>query len=207
MSDRPALVLRTLDAVYSRAVEGVAGMDSAEQLAADYRAMPGTLRGRIDRLVRFQNAKAATTGFVTGVGGGFTLPVALPAGFAGVLFIQLRTIAAIAHLCGHDVRHDAVRTLCYACLCGNAVGDVLKTAGIEMGNRAALAALKKLPGRVLTEINKKVGFRLATKFGEKGVVNLGKLIPLAGGLVGGLFDAATTNAVGNAARDTFLRAG
>jgi hypothetical protein len=54
-----------------------------------------------------------------------------------------------------------------------------------------MAALKKLPGKVLIEINKKVGFRLVTKAGTKGVVNLGKLVPFVGGGVG-----ATVNAVG-----------
>ena len=43
------------------------------------------------------------------------------------------------------------------------------------------AMLKKLPGDLVIAINKKVGFRLLTKFGEKGAVSLVKLIPLVGG--------------------------
>jgi hypothetical protein len=38
---------------------------------------------------------------------------------------------------------------------------------------------------VITKINQKVGFRLLTKFGSKGVINLGKMVPLTGGIIGG----------------------
>ncbi|HEA1012053.1 TPA: EcsC family protein, partial [Escherichia coli] len=56
----------------------------------------------------------------------------------------------------------------------------------------------------ITAINKRVGFRLLTKFGEKGAINLGKMIPLVGGVIGGTFDGVSTNLVGNIARKTFI---
>ena len=56
----------------------------------------------------------------------------------------------------------------------------------------------------LADINKRVGFRLLTKFGTKGAINLGKAIPLVGGLIGGTVDGLSTNIVGNTARDLFL---
>ena len=61
-----------------------------------------------------------------------------------------------------------------------------------------------MSAQVIKEINKKVGFRLLTKFGEKGVINLGKAIPVIGGLIGGTLDAVSTNTIGNTARDTFI---
>ena len=67
----------------------------------------------------------------------------------------------------------------------------------------AMSALKRLPGRTFIEINKRVGFRLLTKFGEKGVINAGRAVPLLGGLVGGGVDAAWTKSIGNRARDIF----
>lgn len=39
------------------------------------------------------------------------LPVAIPANISSVLYIQLRMIAAIAIMSGHDVKDDKVRTL------------------------------------------------------------------------------------------------
>ena len=64
--------------------------------------------------------------------------------------------------------------------------------------------LKKLPGTVLTKINQKVGFRLLTKFGEKGVVNLFKLVPIAGGVVGGGVDFVGTKLIADKAYKAFL---
>ncbi|MDK2586621.1 hypothetical protein QOZ83_12185 [Romboutsia sedimentorum] len=40
--------------------------------------------------------------------------------------------------------------------------------------------VKKIPNEVIKNINQKLGFRLLTKFREKGVINLGKCIPLVG---------------------------
>jgi hypothetical protein len=60
-----------------------------------------------------------------------------------------------------------------------------------------------IPGKVLIEINKKVGFRLVTKAGEKGVVNLMKLVPLVGGVVGAGFDSAFVNQCGKTAKQLF----
>lgn len=65
--------------------------------------------------------------------------------------------------------------------------------------------IKSIPGKVLTSINQKVGFRLITKFGETGVVNMVKLVPLAGGVVGGLFDIGSTKIVAANAYYIFIK--
>ena len=135
-----------------------------------------------------------------------TLPLALPANFIDVLYIQLRMVAAIAAMGGHDVRSDQVHTLCYACLCGRGVTDVIKRAGITVGRKLTQAAIRGLPVRIIYAVNKAVCFRLVTKFGQKGVVNLHKFIPVAGGVVGGSLDSFGTYAVGTAARKIFIGA-
>lgn len=197
-------MVQVLDWMYAKAVDGFTGAQSAGQLGDDYLLMGGSLEDKMNSLIRWQNTKAATSGFVNGLGGILTLPVTLPANIVSVMYVQIRMIAALAHMGGFDVRHDAVKSLCYACLLGNAGKDVVKGVGIQLGNKVAMAGVKKVPGRTLIEINKKVGFRLLTKFGEKGVVNLGKAVPVAGGFVGALFDGLSTNGVGNFARDTFI---
>ena len=87
---------------------------------------------------------------------------------------------------------------------GTAISDVVKQAGIKIGEKTLTAALKKLPGAALVKINQRVGFRLITKFGEKGVVNLGKMIPLAGGVIGGAFDVASTSVIAKNAIKLFI---
>ena len=54
----------------------------------------------------------------------------------------------------------------YACLAGVAVNNVLKQASIKFGVKFANGLIKKIPSKVLTKINKKVGFRLIIKFGK-----------------------------------------
>ena len=49
-----------------------------------------------------------------------------------------------------------------------------------------------------------MGFKLFTKFNEKGVVNLSKAVPFLGGVIGGAVDAASTDVIGNAAINFFL---
>ena len=112
-------------------------------------------------------------------------------------------VAAISEIHGNDSKDDHVRTTILLCMLGNGVEDVTKHAAVVAGGKLAIEALKVLPGKVLIEINKRVGFRLLTKFGEKGVVNLVKLVPVVGGVVGGVFDGTTCYTVGQLADRVF----
>ena len=197
-------ILNALDWAYEKSVNGFAELDSAIELANQYRGGAcDSSYEQANSLIRWQNTKAATSGFVTGLGGLITLPVTLPTNIVSVLYIQVRMIAAIAHLGGFDIKDDKVRTLVYSCLVANSAKDVFKDVGLAIGNKLALNTVKSISGKTLREINKKVGFKLFTKFGEKGVINLGKAVPVLGGIIGGSFDAFTTNTIGNVARDTF----
>ena len=203
-----ASIMKGLDCAYDQAVNGSPFLKSAEDLGNEfkqaYTAGTDSLDACAKRLVRWQMAKAGTSGFLSGLGGVLTLPVAIPANLASVMFVQIRMIAAIAHLGGHDMRTDRVRTLCYVCMCGSAAIDVPKGVGIKLGEKLTVHAIKKIPGKTLTHINKAVGFRLITKFGEKGIINLGKMVPVTGGVVGGPFDATSTRSIGKIARTIFI---
>ena len=80
---------------------------------------------------------------------------------------------------------------------------MVKGFGIHVGRRLTMAAIDRVPGKVLVEINKKVGFRLLTKFGQTGAVNLVKAVPLVGGVVGGSFDATMCMSVGHTSKHIF----
>ena len=197
---------QALSFAYDKAINGVVGLDSAIDLAENYKNN-GNLTTQCNSLIRWQNTKAGTSGFVTGLGGLLLMPVTLPANITSVLYIQIRMIAAIAHLAGYNLEDDKVKTMVYVCLVGNAAIEILKNAGIEIGKKIAINVVKNISSKVITEINKKVGFRLITKFGEKGVINLGKAIPLLGGIIGGTFDTVSTNLIGNTARNIFIGKG
>lgn len=74
-------------------------------------------------------------------------------------------------------------------LVGDSGQKAVKRVGIDVSQRAGKAPVQQIPGRVLIAINKEVGFRLLTKAGTRGVVNLTDFIPVVGGVVGGSFDA------------------
>ncbi|MBF0287238.1 MAG: EcsC family protein [SAR324 cluster bacterium] len=195
----------TLEWAYEKALDpGVPLLDSAEDLAQKHIKEGGTLESRVNSFIRWQNAKTAANGFVGGVSGLLLLPVVIPANTACILFIQIRMIAAIAIMAEHDVKDEKVKTLIFACLCGNAIKDLFIDFGIQVGVKFTQQMIKKTPLAVFKEVNKAVGFRLVTKFGEKGGIGLVRAVPIAGGIVGGVTDAMVTNVIGKVAKEVFI---
>lgn len=201
--------LRLVKWVADKAIAGVPPLSSAENLAQEYlidASYPDN-EERIESLINWETTKNFTTGFVTGLGGILTLPVAVPAAFGASYVVQARMSAAVARIAGYDLDSDRVRTFVIACLVGDAMKDIVKNAGIKVGTGLTKSLLNKVPGKVLIEINKKVGFRLVTKAGEKGAINLMKGVPLVEGVVGGAFDAAACRIVGKNAKRLFYARG
>lgn len=198
------MIMKALDYGYDKAITGMPGMETAKELACDYLDGKGSLQSKANSLVNWQTAKAGTSGFVTGLGGLITLPVAIPVNITSVIYVQLRMIAAIAVMGGYDARKDQVKTLAFMCLCGSAMADVVKDVGINIGSKLTISAINKITGKTLQSINKAVGFRLLTKFGQTGAVNIGKMVPFLGGIIGCTFDSFTTKAIGKVAIKTFL---
>lgn len=62
-----------------------------------------------------------------------------------------------------------------------------------------------MQGKALTKINQKVGFTFVTKFGQKGMVNLGKLAPGVGGVIGGGLDYFETKAIADRSYAWFVK--
>ena len=197
-------MMKLLDVCYDKALQGVLpGEKSIEELAEDYLAKTSSREKAIDKLIGYQTVLCGTNGFITGLGGLLVLPVAIPTNVAGVIYVQLRMIAAIAHINGYDIYSDQVRTIAYACLTGSSAANILKNVGIKISEKMAVNALKKVPGAIFIKINQQVGFRLVTKFGQKGLVNVIKMMPLVGGVVGGVFDTGMTLTIGNVAKKVF----
>lgn len=172
-------------------------------VAEEHLARHGDVEKAIDRLIATHVRLTTGTGFLAGLGGLLTLPVTVPADFATLWLAQARLAGAIAHLRGYDVRSDEVRSVVLISLIGSSATEALAQAGVTIGTKSAVSAIQRVPGRVLIEINKKVGFRLITKAGSKGVVNLTKLAPVAGGVIGGGINFASTRAVGTWAKRNF----
>ncbi|WP_370828832.1 EcsC family protein [Fournierella massiliensis] len=198
-------IMRILDACYQKAINGVEYISpSVEELAEDYLNRYPSASEAARKMMSNQIVKCTTSGVITGFGGVLTLPIAVPANVSSVLYVQMRMIACTAYLAGYDLKSDQVQTLVYACLAGVAVNGVLKKAGIQFGQKIAMNLIKKIPGEVLTKINQKVGFRFLTKFGEKGLINLGKMVPGVGAAISGGLDFAETKIIAERAYRWFF---
>lgn len=113
-------------------------------------------------------------------------------------------VAAIAIMGGYDVKDDRVKTLVYSCVAANSTAEVAKTFGLKLGEKLMKEGIKRLSKETIIRINQAVGFRLLTKFGQKGVINMGKSVPFIGGIISATFDIVSTNIIGNIAREIFI---
>ncbi len=198
-------IMKLLDKLYDNSIKGLPKVSPPiDQLANQYLEKNKDTQAAAKSFINYQIAKCTTSGFVTGLGGLITLPVAIPANIGSVLYVQMRMIACLAHMGGYDTNSDQVQTLVYACLAGISVDQIIKQIGVQFGVRFANAMVKKIPGQVLVKINQKVGFRFLTKFGTKGIINIGKAVPVVGGVISGGFDFAETKVIANRAYKMFI---
>ena len=199
-----SVIMKALDYSYEKAIDGIPGFDSASELAESYMKNGKDPAKNANALIRWQISKAGTSGFLTGLGGLITMPFTIPANLASVIYVQVRMIAAIAHMGGYDLRDDKVKALVYTCMAGNGAKDILKDTGITIGKKLTDLAINTISGKTINLINRRVGFKLLTKYGTKGTINLSRSIPLMGGVIGGSIDSVGTNIIGNIARKTFI---
>lgn len=199
-----ALLSKTLDWAYSKATTGFMGVDSAYQLGDEYLKLNGAIDYKVNSLIKWQVAKSGTSGFLGSVGGLMVMPFAMPANIASVMYIQIRMIAAIAYMGGHDLKDDRVKSMIYICMAGNGAKEIAKEFGIKASERFLQSMAKDLSMRTVSEVNQKVGQKLLVKFSEKGASSITKVVPIVGGIIGGTFDAVSTNMVGKIAQKTFI---
>lgn len=199
-------IMKILDSCYDKCRNGVSKVSpNVEDMANEYLRRYETKELACKAMLKNQVTKCTTSGFITGFGGIITMPVTLPANVASVLYVQMRMIACAAYMAGFELDSDETQTFVYACLAGVAVNEVVKQASIKFGIKFANGLIKKIPGKVLTKINQKVGFRFITKFGTKGIVNLGKLLPGVGAVVGGGLDFVETKIIAQRSYKWFFK--
>lgn len=204
--------LDILNWAYNQSLGGIPKVSKPiHALADDYLYRYKNRDLAIKKLIKNQLQKNSINGFLSGVGGAFTLPVtvaAISSNITSVIYVQMRMIAAIAYIRGYDLKSDEVQTFAYACMAGKGISDVLKDAGITTALKTGKNVVnKKISGEVLKKINQKIGFRFITKNGEKGVINLMKLVPAFGGVVGGGFDYTSTKIIAFRAEKLFEDSG
>ena len=198
---------RLADYLLERGLAGAGPLAGARALADEYiaDARLETRDARVDALIERETLKNFTTGFVTGIGGVITLPVAVPSAVVASWLIQARMAGAIASLYGHDLAAERTRTAVLLSLAGDVARDALREFGLPLVPQLTHRALEQVPGRALVEVNKRIGLQLLTRAGERSVSGFSRLVPIVGGVVGGTLDAVVCRMVGRTAKSMLRR--
>ncbi|WP_409485033.1 EcsC family protein [Arsenicicoccus dermatophilus] len=191
------------DKIMSVGVHGAGRWKGAAQVADEHLDRHGDVDKAVDRLIATHVRMAAASGFLTGLGGIAVMPVAVPADMGALWVLQGRLAGGVAHLRGYDLSTEETQSIILMSLLGSSAAETFAKAGVKIGTNSTKALIGKIPGQVFREINRKVGYRLVTRAGTTGVVNLIKLVPVAGGVVGGSVNGASTHAVGTWAKKNF----
>ncbi len=188
-------------------IDGLGRVPSAQQVAA--KAMErhtGDVDAAIESIVDSHVRLASAQGFVTNLGGLVMLPVAVPANIAGVAVLQVRMVAAIAHLRGYDLKDNRVRTALVMCLLGGEqVGRYISEGKLPTSPMAVATAPvfdPDLDRRVAEEV---VG-DLVNRIGGKNLaLMVTKRVPLVGGGIGAVVDGYATHQIGKYAKGELAR--
>ncbi|GAA4355599.1 EcsC family protein [Angustibacter luteus] len=195
-----------VDRLIDVGIDGRGPFDSAQTVADSALSGQGDAERAIDAIVRSHVRAAAAGGFVTGLGGFFTLPLALPANVLEFYAIATRMVASIASLRGYDLHQRGVRAAVMLTLVGADADDLLKGAGVQHSGRLAGLATSRLPGPALMVLNKGIGFRLIARVGQSAAPRLGRGVPLVGGFLGAGFDVFLLRRIADQARREFPHA-
>lgn len=186
-------------------IDGKGPFDSAQKVADVKRAERPDAENAVDAVVQAHLKLAAAGGFVTGLGGFITLPVALPVNVVEFYVVATRTVAAIASLRGYDIKQPEIRSAVLLTLVGADADDLLKKAGVMSTGRLSNLAAQRLPGPALMVVNKAVGFRLLSTAGKKTLARFGKGVPVIGGVVGAGLDTYLLKRIADHSRHEFPR--
>ena len=196
-----------LEKLYVQSLNGINKVsEPAEELAGDYLKKHAAADKAAKAFMKNQIAKCTASGFVTGLGGVLTIPVAVPANIASVLYVQLRMVACLAYMGGYDIRSERVKTMMYACLAGVSLNRIIKELGAKMNNEHVDKLLDKIPESSMPTITEKICSQLALKTGAKvGTGTFSRAIPLLGGIVNGALDYVETKALAERAYEMFIK--
>jgi hypothetical protein len=195
-----------VDKLLALGIDGKGPFDSAQNVADGALSGHGDAEQAIDAVVRSHVKAAAAGGFVTGLGGFFTLPLALPVNVLEFYAVATRMVATIARLRGYDLRNQGVRSAVLLTLVGADADDLLRGAGVKHSGRLAGLATSTLPGPALMVLNKGIGFRLVARVGYSAAPRLGRAVPIVGGVLGAGFDVFLLRRIADAARREFPHA-
>ncbi len=201
----PAVAARGARQFVDIAIDGFRGFPGAREVARRHlerrRDVDRAIKDVIEQHIRL----AGVQGFITNIGGIVTMPVAIPANIAGLAVVELRMVAAIAHLRGYDLAEPRVRAAALLTLLGkDGVQSASKSRQIPGSphdvatgvGRFDPAELERMAANVIQDMVKRVG-------GKHASLTIARRVPMIGGAVSAGVDAVAAHAIGRFADREF----
>lgn len=198
----PQVAGSALRRIVDVAIDGTERLPGARASAAKHLARTsGSVDEAIESVIDSHIRLGSAQGFVTNVGGLAAAAFAVPANIAGAAVVQVRMVAAIAHLRGYDLSDRRVRTAVVMCLLG----------GEQIGRRVVSGRLPTTPMAIATapifdpkldaDVSEVVFTDLLARVGGKHLpLIIARRVPLVGGGVGAVLDGVATYQVGQFAK-------
>jgi hypothetical protein len=182
----------------TRAIHGAGPLAPAAKVAErELQEQQGDVERAVHEIMESHIRLAASQGLLTNLGGLVTLAVTIPVNITGLALLQLRMVAAIAHVRGYDLRDPRVRNALLLCVLGeDAVTSLVrgkKLPGGPMTVATAPAHDPKLDELIAAEVTSALVSRVVGKRAGSALV---RRIPLAGGVYGAGADGYSTWQVG-----------
>lgn len=194
----PELTMNFVQEALHRAIHGVGRLPGAAA-AADKQLLEqhGDVERAIHEVIENHVRYAGLQGFATNIGGMLTAAVTIPANISGLAMLQCRMVAGIAHLRGYDLADPRVRNAILACMLGeDRVRSLVKKRKIPAPPMAIATAPthdahldRVMAAEVTSELFAKVA-------GKRVAGQVGRRIPVVGGLFGAGVDGYATWQIG-----------
>ena len=193
---------KTIDWAYNTAVLGDDGK-AIEKFTKDYLTGAGKIEEKVDRFINWECAKIGAGSLVEDLAGVIILPEDTPNSVTFNLFLNVRLVAGIAFLGGHNVKDENIKKLVLATLIGNNSDEVFSKAGGNL-NKTGKMIFEEVSSAAVRDINKLIGLRFVPNVG-KNLVNLSKFIPIVSGLVSSGIDIYLTKKIAQIAKGVFIK--
>ena len=183
------------------AIDGLGKIPSAKKAAGRQLLRKKDVELAVTAIEHQHEVMAAAQGLVSNIGGVVSAVIGTPINITGIVVVQVRMVACIAHLYGYDLDDPRVRTALAMCLLGERelarqiASRQLPSTPLAVATSPVYDATLhvRVADRVLSEI-------LADAAGKGLVTTIGRKTPVIGGGVGGLADWLDTRAVARCAR-------
>ncbi|MDR2975434.1 MAG: hypothetical protein LBV00_12135 [Propionibacteriaceae bacterium] len=183
------------------AIDGFGVFPGAKKTAGKVLQRKQDVALAVDGIIHSHTAMAAAQGVAANLGGIVSAIIGTPINITGIVTVQIRMVACIAHLYGYDIDDPRVRTALAMCLLGERELERQISDGRLPTTPLTVATSPIYDPALHTTVAERVLSNILSEAAGKGIVTaIGRKAPLIGGGVGGAADGLDTYMVSRCVR-------